>query len=88
MSEEVGVGTRANFWEQTGLVRDVVQNHMMQMASLIGMDLPNHLTPDEIQKEKVRFLESIQPFPLDQIEKYAEQGQYGAGTAEGKQVPG
>lgn len=88
MSEEVGVGTRANFWEQTGLVRDVVQNHVMQMVSLIGMDLPHHLTADEIQREKVRFLESIQPFPLDQIEKYAERGQYGAGTAEGKQVPG
>ncbi len=88
MAEEVGVGTRANFWEQTGLVRDVVQNHVMQMASLIGMELPHHLTADEIQKEKVRFLESLEPFPLNQIEKYAERGQYGAGTAEGKQVPG
>lgn len=84
LSEEIGVGTRGSFWEKTGLLRDVVQNHVMQMVSLLAMEKPTHFSPDEIHLEKTRLIESIRPFSEGSVKR----GQYGPGIVNGDHVPG
>lgn len=84
LSEEIGVGTRGAFWEKTGLLRDVVQNHIMQMVSLLAMEKPAHFSPEEIRQEKRRLIESIRPFSEGSLKR----GQYGPGIINGRAVPG
>lgn len=85
ISEEIGVETRGSFFEQTGLLRDIVQNHAMQIVSLIGMEKPKQLTVDEIRKEKTKLIEAIRPIDL---ENDIIRGQYGPGIVNGKKVVG
>lgn len=87
-SEELGVGSRANFWEETGALRDFFQNHLMQLVAIIAMEMPETMTAENIIAEKVKVLESIRPFPLDDLESHIVRGQYGPGTINGKPVPG
>lgn len=83
ISEDIGVGTRGAFWEETGLIRDMFQNHMMQLLALTAMDIPEKQTPETLHQEKIRLLrEVIPPTPKDLL-----LGQYGPGTVHGKQVP-
>ncbi len=77
LSESIGVGSRGAFWEQTGMLRDVVQNHIMQVVALIGMEKPETLSPENVQKEKVRLIESIRPFAEEG--STISRGQYGPG---------
>lgn len=86
VSEEIGVGTRGKFWEEAGMLRDIVQNHMMQLLSLVAMEPPTSLKADAIRNEKVKVVESIRPFPPDQIDKYAIRGQYGEGIVNKEHV--
>ncbi|MES2273963.1 MAG: glucose-6-phosphate dehydrogenase [Chlamydiota bacterium] len=74
LSEEIGVGNRGAFWEETGLLRDLVQNHMMQIVSLVGMERPKAFTSLEIQNEKVRLIQAIRPLEASQVVR----GQYGS----------
>lgn len=83
VSEEQGIGTRGKFWEEAGMMRDIVQNHMMQLLSLIAMEPPTNLKASSIHDEKVKVLESIRPMPLDQIDALAVRGQYGKGVIDG-----
>src|SRR5690606_15028636 len=62
MSEEIGIGSRGKFWEEAGMLRDIVQNHMMQLLSLTAMEAPAVMKPTAIHDEKVKVLESIRPF--------------------------
>ena len=87
LSEEIGIETRAQFWEETGLVRDLFQNHLMQILTLAAMESPSSLNPDSIHAEKLKLLESIRPFSLDQMEQLTVVGQYGTGAVKGSQVP-
>src|SRR5271170_2389129 len=61
VAEDIGIGTRGAFWEEAGLLRDIVQNHMMQLLSLVAMEPPVNLSADSIHDEKVKVLESIRP---------------------------
>lgn len=88
LAEEIGIGTRAHFWEKTGSLRDVLQNHLMQLLSIIAMDLPVDLNAESISKEKIRLLESIRPFSLSEINECVIRGQYGPGIVRGKLVAG
>lgn len=83
LSEDIGVGSRGSFWEKTGLLRDVVQNHIMQMVSLLAMEKPKSFIPEYIHEEKTRLLESVRPFSEATISR----GQYGSGIIDGKAVP-
>ena len=67
VAEEIGIGTRGRFWEEAGMLRDIVQNHMMQLLSLVAMEPPTNLKAASIHDEKVKVLESIRPFPEDQF---------------------
>lgn len=83
-AEDLGIGSRGAFWEESGLLRDVVQNHLMQLLCLTAMEPPAHIQADLIQNEKVKVLECIRPIKSTDIIR----GQYKAGYINGKPVPG
>jgi glucose-6-phosphate 1-dehydrogenase len=87
VSEDMGVGTRGKFWEQTGYLRDVVQNHMMQLVSLIGMEKPDLQSSRSIQQEKHRLLQAIRLIPTEQASAFVRRGQYEEGVVKGNAVP-
>ncbi len=86
VSEEIGIGTRGRFWEEAGMLRDIVQNHVMQLLSLVAMEPPTSLQASAIHDEKVKVLESMRPFPEDRLDEYAVRGQYGPGFINGAPV--
>ena len=88
VAEAVGVGHRAGFYEHAGVVRDMFQNHLMQLLTLTAMEPPAAYEADAIRAEKVKVLQSIRPFSVDAIDDSAVRGQYGPGVVSGKRVPG
>lgn len=88
VAEDLGVGTRGRFFEEAGMLRDIVQNHMMQLLSLIAMEPPINLTADAIHDEKVQVLKALRFDPQLPLEKSLVRGQYGAGFVNGTSVPG
>ncbi|MBJ7450223.1 MAG: glucose-6-phosphate dehydrogenase [Parachlamydiales bacterium] len=88
VSEELGIGTRGKFFEEAGILRDIVQNHMMQLLSLVAMEPPVSLKATAIRDEKVKVLNAIRPIDLAQFEKQVVRGQYAAGRIEGQTVAG
>jgi glucose-6-phosphate 1-dehydrogenase len=88
VAENDGVGTRGRFYEEAGALRDIVQNHMMQLLSLVAMEPPVNLSGDSVREEKVKVLSSIRPIRKDQVEKYSVRGQYSQGFINGEPVAG
>jgi glucose-6-phosphate 1-dehydrogenase len=88
VAEDMGIGTRGRFWEENGLLRDIVQNHMMQLLSLIAMEPPVSLSGDDIRNEKVKVLQAVRPFMAGDFENAVVRGQYSAGFINGKEVVG
>ncbi|MBA3957071.1 MAG: glucose-6-phosphate dehydrogenase [Parachlamydiaceae bacterium] len=88
VSEEIGIGTRGHFFEEAGMLRDIVQNHVMQLLSLVAMEPPTNLSAHAIHDEKVKVLESIRPIPLDNFDAHVVRGQYGPGFINGTAVCG
>lgn len=84
VAESIGIGTRGKFYEQQGLVRDIMQNHMMQLLCLIAMEPPNSLEPAAIHAEKVKVLEALRPFSKTDFDKFAIRGQYSQGFVDGE----
>jgi glucose-6-phosphate 1-dehydrogenase len=87
-AEEVGVGTRAAFYEPVGALRDLVQNHMLQLVALLCMEPPASFEAEKVRDEKVKVLEAIAAPRPDQVAEIAARGQYGPGVVGGEQVPG
>ncbi len=85
-SEIVGVEHRAGYYEQAGVLRDMFQNHMMQLLALIAMDPPSRFEADLVRDEKVRVYRCLRPFPVENLQDYLVLGQYGSGTIDGKKV--
>lgn len=88
VAEDIGIGTRGHFFEEQGLLRDIVQNHMMQLLSLVAMEPPVNLSANAIRDEKVKVLESIRPFTDADFGHSIVRGQYAAGTIGGAPVVG
>ena len=88
VAETVGVGHRAGYYETAGVVRDMFQNHLLQLLSLTAMEPPVAFEADAVRAEKVKVLQSIRPIPEDSIGDWAVRGQYGPGVVEGRPVPG
>jgi glucose-6-phosphate 1-dehydrogenase len=86
-SEVLGVEERGRYYETSGALRDMVQNHMMQMVALLAMEPPIRLSTDEIRSEKVRVFRSLRTIEGEEINNYFVRGQYGAGMIEDEQVP-
>ncbi len=88
VAESVGIGHRARYYERMGALRDMVQNHLMQVLCLIAMEPPVSFNADEIRSRKVDVLHAIRPIPDDDVALYAARGQYAAGWLRGEHVPG
>jgi glucose-6-phosphate 1-dehydrogenase len=88
VAEDVGIENRASFYEQTGVIRDIVQNHILQLIALVAMEPPIAFGADFIRDEKVKVFRSIQPMDDLYIDRFAVRGQYGPGKIKGQEVAG
>lgn len=80
LSETLGVGDRASYYDQTGALLDMVQNHIMQLLTLTAMEPPSRFEPEDIRQEKVKVLKSIRPMSSDAITNQIVRAQYTAGV--------
>ncbi len=87
VAEEVGVGSRGGYYEQSGCLRDMIQNHTMQLLALTAMEPPGSLHAESIRDEKVKVLRAIQPLS-SAVGGDAVRAQYGTGMIGGRSVPG
>lgn len=87
-AEKLGVEHRAGYYEQAGVLRDMFQNHMMQLLALTAMEAPSHFEAARVQDEKVKVFRSLKPLAAEDISENLILGQYGAGIIDGRPVPG
>jgi len=88
VAEELGVELRGGYYDHSGVVRDMVQNHILSVLSLVAMEPPSSISGDSVRNEKVKVLEAIRPMEPEEILSNTVRGQYGAGIINGKHVPG
>ena len=88
IAESLGVGTRGDFYDRTGALRDMVQNHALQLLTMIAMEPPSTGDADAIRDEKLKVLKSLKPFTLESVVRDVVRGQYRAGNVDGRAVPG
>jgi glucose-6-phosphate 1-dehydrogenase len=86
--EAVGVGHRGDYYDRAGALRDMVQNHLMQLLCLVAMEPMVSFEADEIRNKKVDVLHAVRPIHRDAVHQCVLRGQYGAGWVGGKKVPG
>lgn len=85
-SEVLGVEERGRYYEKSGALRDMVQNHMLQMVALLAMEPPIRLTTEEIRSEKVKVLRAMRTIEGEDVKKFFFRGQYSEGTIAGENV--
>ena len=88
LAEALGVGTRGAFYSETGALRDMIQNHALQLLTMIAMEPPSTNDADAIRDEKLKVLRSLKPFTPESVARDVVRGQYRAGNVEGKAVVG
>jgi glucose-6-phosphate 1-dehydrogenase len=88
MAETIGVGSRGRYYESAGALRDMMQNHMLQLLCLVAMEPPVDLDPDSIRDEKVKVLKSLAPIRGARVLTETVRGQYGRGIVDGAEAPG
>ena len=84
--EELGVEHRAGYYEQSGVLRDMFQNHMMQLLALTAMEPPSRFEADRVRDEKVKVFRALRPFQVKNLTQNLVLGQYAAGTVDGNAV--
>jgi glucose-6-phosphate 1-dehydrogenase len=87
VAEDIGIGTRANFYEQTGVLRDMVQNHLLQLLCITAIEPPVHFDGVSLRNETVKVLEAVNVVPVD-LDGGAARGQYARGRVNGRSAPG
>jgi glucose-6-phosphate 1-dehydrogenase len=87
-AEDIGIAGRAGYYEGAGALRDLVQNHMLQLLALLTMEPPASFEANRLRDEKLKVLEAIVPPSLADVNSMAVRAQYGPGVSGGKQVPG
>jgi glucose-6-phosphate 1-dehydrogenase len=87
-AEDLGIGTRAGYYDGAGALRDLIQNHMLQLLCHVAMEPPVNFTADEVRNEKVKVLHSIHPPGDGDLDDVAVRAQYAAGESGGESVPG
>ena len=85
-SEDIGIGSRAGYYDTSGALRDLVQNHMLQLLTLLCMEPPVSFSADEVRDEKVKVLHAIHPPTLEGVPEMAVRAQYSDGVAGGEDV--
>jgi glucose-6-phosphate 1-dehydrogenase len=88
VSEQLGVEDRGGYYDHSGALRDMIQNHLLQLLCLIAMEPPVSFNADEIRNRKVDVLHALRKFKREEVHHYAVRGQYDDGWMEGKKVPG
>ena len=88
LTEKLGVGTRGGYYEHSGAMRDMIQNHIMQILSLVAMEPPVNLNTDSIRTEKLKVIEAIEDISPEFLRDNVVFGQYGKGVIDGNPVPG
>jgi glucose-6-phosphate 1-dehydrogenase len=87
-AEDVGIEGRAGYYDRIGALRDLIENHMLQLLCHVAMEPPIDFSPDEVRNEKVKVLRAIAPPKPEEVEEMAVRGQYEAGVVGGEPVPG
>ncbi len=88
VSEQIGVENRGNYYETAGALRDMIQNHLLQLLCLIAMEPPVSFEADEVRNRKVDVLNALRKIQPEEVHQYAVRGQYGPGWINGKKVKG
>jgi glucose-6-phosphate 1-dehydrogenase len=87
IAEELGLGTRGDFYDRTGALRDMIQNHALQLLTMIAMEPPATGDADAIRDEKLKVLKSLKPFTAESVSRDVVRGQYRAAAVAGDKVP-
>jgi len=87
VAETVGAGSRAGYYDQSGALRDMVQNHILQLLCLVAMEPPTMLEMDAVRDEKVKVLQALRPMSPSDVARYTVRGQYRSGAVGGAAVP-
>ena len=85
-SEDIGVGSRGGYYEGSGALRDMIQNHLLLLTSLVAMEPPALIYADGMRNEMVKVLQSLRPIKKDEVEQYVIRGQYTASEIKGKKI--
>jgi glucose-6-phosphate 1-dehydrogenase len=88
VAEELGVGGRGIFYDQTGALRDMVQNHLLQLLAIVAMEPPQSMDADSVRDEKLRVLHALKPMAGEDIRQNVVRGQYRSGAIQGEPVDG
>lgn len=88
VAEQVGIGHRGKYYDHAGALRDMIQNHLLQILCLVAMEAPVSFKDNEIRNKKVDVLHAIRPIAPEQVSRTAVRGQYGSGWIEGQHVSG
>lgn len=88
VAESIGVGSRGGYFEESGVIRDMIQNHLMQVMTLVAMEPPAAMTADAVRDEKVKVLKAIRTFKPSEVEQATVRAQYTSGSFGGQDVNG
>jgi glucose-6-phosphate 1-dehydrogenase len=88
VAEKIGVEGRGSYYETTGALKDMIQNHLLQILSMVAMESPDVFEAEHIRDRKVELLKAIRRIPVDEVREYVVRGRYGSGTIDGKSVVG
>jgi glucose-6-phosphate 1-dehydrogenase len=88
VAEELGVGNRVEFYDRIGALRDMVQNHLLQLVCLTAIEAPSSLDQEAVRDEKIKVLRALKPIENDAVRRQTVRGQYAEGAIHGKPVPG
>jgi len=87
-SEDIGIGSRAAYYDKAGAMRDMLQSHLLQLLTLVAMEPPVSMEAESLRDEKVKVLKSIRPIPIEAVHGHAFRAQYAKGRVDGEQVNG
>jgi glucose-6-phosphate 1-dehydrogenase len=87
-AEDIGIGSRAGYYDHSGALRDLIQNHMMELLANVCMEPPSGFEAEKVRDEKVKVIEAIQPPRVEDVPDMAVRGQYGPGVVGGEPAPG
>ena len=88
VAESIGVGSRGSYFEESGVIRDMIQNHLMQVLTLVAMEPPAAMTADAVRDEKVKVLKAIRSFDPSKVDRNTVRAQYTSGSFGGEDVKG
>ena len=88
VSETLGIGSRGGYFDRAGAIRDMLQNHLMQLVALTAMEPPVAFDPEAVRDQKVNVLRSVRPINPEDVDNWVVRAQYGAGVSDGKEIPG